>query len=136
MTHQQDVEPMAALVGTLVAISEAARHAGAGMRTAGRRVLANVVDSGQRATVAFRVYRGDRVVNERRPAEYVAAGVIAGMMAAFATAALGRALSRGPDGGPGASRASRRRLGAARSTAVRRRRAAPVPVPAEAARAA
>jgi len=145
MTRQQDVEPMAALVGTLVAMSEAARHAGGGVRTAGRRAArtgtglgqrawANTIDSGQRANMAFRVYRGDRVVYSRRPAEYFAAGVVTGVTAAFATVALGRALLGGPDKGPGSTRI-RHQLGAARSTAarvVRRRPAeAPVPVPAD-----
>jgi hypothetical protein len=143
MTHQQDVEPTAALVATLVAMSEAARHAGGGIRTAGRRAARggtnlgrraweNAADSRQRANVALRVYRGERIVSERRPAEYVAAGIVTGMTAAFATLALGRMLLRGSDDGPGTSRAARDRLSTARSTAMRitrRRRAAPVPEP-------
>src|SRR5690349_15574975 len=123
MTQQQDVEPMAALVGTLAAMSEAGRHAGGGIRTAGRRAArggtdlgrrawANALDSGQRSNVAYRVYRGDRVAYERRPAEYVVAGFIAGMTAAYATALLVRWLLRSPDDGPGADRAGRRRLDA------------------------
>ena len=39
----------------------------------GRRAWASAVDSGRRAKLAFHVYRGDRLVYERRPADYVAA---------------------------------------------------------------
>jgi hypothetical protein len=144
MTQQQDIEPMAALVGTLVAMSAAARHAGGGMRTAGRRATrgatflgrrawASAVHSGQRANLAFRVYRGDQVVYERRPSEYVAAGIVTGMTAAFATVALGRALLRGPDGGPAPTRV-RHRLDAVRSSVATRTRwrRSTAPVPAQA----
>jgi len=140
MTRQQDVELTAALAGTLAAMGEAARQAGGGVRTVGRRaartgtgvsrrVLASAADSGHRANIAFHVYRGDREVYRRRPAEYVAAGVVAGLIGAFAIAAIARALIRRPDGDPARTRVPDR-LETVRSVARRAgRRSAVVAVP-------
>src|SRR3954452_16716761 len=136
MTRQQDVELTVALAGTLAAMGEAARQAGGGVRTVGRRaartgtgvsrrVLASAADSGHRANIAFHVYRGDREVYRRRPAEYVAAGVVAGLIGAFAIAAIARALIRRPDGDPARTRVPDR-LETVRSAARRGGRPPPV----------
>jgi hypothetical protein len=137
MTPQQDVEPMAAFVATVAAMAEAARSTSGGMRTVGRRAArsgaglsrrawANTLDSGRRANVAIRVYRGDERTYQRRPADYVAAGVFAGMTGAFVLVALGRAVLRRPGGDPGTARV-RQSVDSARTMAarVRRRRSPP-----------
>jgi hypothetical protein len=96
MTRQQDIRRVAAL----------------------RDALATAVDSGQRARLALRVYRGDALVARQRPGEYVAAGMFVGMVGAFALMALGRRINRGPGGGSGV-RQVRRGLDRVRAATVR-----------------
>lgn len=89
MKRQQDVVPLTALLAALASAARAARRAG--RRTRGR------------------VRRRERAwVYPRRPADYVAAGIVVGSTGAFAVVALGRAARGGPGGGPGRSLAGMR----------------------------
>jgi hypothetical protein len=110
MTRQYEMEPAEALAGTLAAMAEAARYTGGGVRSVGRRAgragtdvgrraWANAVDSAQRASYAYRIYRGEERIPRRRPAEYAATGVVVGITAAMAVIAIGRALARRLDSG-------------------------------------
>jgi hypothetical protein len=110
---RQDVEPLAALAGVAAALIEAARYTRGGLGTASRRAAragtdlsrrawTNARDSGQRATIALRVYRGEDLAPPVRPGRYVAIGAVGGMATAYAVVALGRMIRRGPDAGPGA----------------------------------
>ncbi|WP_189168718.1 hypothetical protein [Pilimelia anulata] len=93
----------------------AASRAGEGLYTAGRgianhslhigwRAWEGVVDSGRRAYVALRVYRGERYACARPPVEYGTAGVVVGLAAAAAVGTIVRVARRGPEGGPGGGR--------------------------------
>jgi hypothetical protein len=111
--RRQEMDPLAALAGVAAALMEAGRYTRGGLDTAGRRAarastdlgrraLANARDSRQRATIAFRVYRGEDLAPPVRPGRYVAIGAVTGVATAYAVVALGRLIRRGPDAGPGA----------------------------------
>jgi hypothetical protein len=134
--RRQKTEPLAALAGVAAALMEAGRYTRGGLDTAGRRAarastdlgrraLANARDSRDRATIAFRVYRGEypRV----RPGRYVAIGAVGGVAAACAVVALGRLIRRGPDTRPGAKQLSHA-VDWARTTSARVVRRTPQPV--------
>ena len=82
MTRQQEVEPLAALAGSVVALAEAARYAGGGVGAVGSRVGRGGVALGRRA----------------------------GPGAALTLIALGRAVLHRPDGGPGTTWLRRARV--------------------------
>jgi hypothetical protein len=137
--RRQEVEPLAALAGVAAAMMEAARYTRGGLGTAsrraaragtevGRRAWSNARDSGQRATIAFRVYRGEDLTPPVRPGRYLAIGAVGGMAAAYAAVALGRMIRRGPEAGPGSKQLLRGVDWARTNTArvVRRTRPSPV----------
>ncbi|WP_189115765.1 hypothetical protein [Pilimelia terevasa] len=98
--------------GLAAAVETAAGHAGEGLYAAGRgvanhaldigwRTWEGAVDSGRRAYVAMRVYRGRYYASARPPMEYATAGVVVGLAAAAAVATVARVVRRGPEDGPG-----------------------------------
>jgi hypothetical protein len=114
--RSDDLEPGAALAATLVALSEAARYSGAGLRTAVRRAAsarskpsrrprAGSVEAGRRGTVVRRVSRGDDSFARLTPADYLAVGVLAGTTGTIALAVLSRSLLQRADVGPGGAAA-------------------------------
>jgi hypothetical protein len=114
--RRQEMEPLAALAGVAAALMEAAKYTRGGLGTAGRRAARARPDGGRgafttprdsrdRATIAFRVYRGEELAPRVRPGRYVAIGAVGGVATAYAVVALGR-LIRGPDAGPGARQLS------------------------------
>jgi sugar phosphate isomerase/epimerase len=107
----EELAPMAALAGAIAAAAEAGRYAGGGMRTMGRRfaqtelsrrALAGAVESRRRTNLAYQILRGLEVPVEprptRRPATYVAWGVVVGTTGAAAMEALRRALANDAGG--------------------------------------
>ncbi len=99
---------MAALAGALAAAAEAGRYAGGGMRTMGRRAgrsdlsrqtQAAARESRRRANLAFQILRGLEPPVEprptRRPALYIAVGILAGTTGAVVVEALRRAVANG-----------------------------------------
>ena len=108
-----DIEPLAALAGIATAMMVAARHTRGTLGTAGRRAAeaggdlgrrawSNARDSGHRAALAYRVYRGEDLTPRVRPGRYVAIGAVGGLAAAYAVVVLARRISqRGPDATPG-----------------------------------
>jgi hypothetical protein len=140
--RRQEMEPLAALAGVAAALMEAGRYTRGGLDTAGRRAArastdlgrrawANARDSRDRATIAFRVYRGEDLAPRTRPGRYVAIGAVGGVATAYAIVALSRLIRRGPDAGPGAKRLSNAVDWARTNTArvVRRTRSEPVDEP-------
>jgi hypothetical protein len=103
MSRQDDLEPGAALAAILLALSDAARYSGAGLRTVARRAApagskpirrprTGSAESDRRAVVVRRMFRGDDRLARRTPADYLAAGVLAGTTATIALAVLSRSL--------------------------------------------
>jgi hypothetical protein len=120
MTRQQDVQPLAALMAAFASMAQVARRNGPGPRKRGRRtaVQARSTRGGRdrRTDANLRAFLDTGWVHSRRPADYVAAGIVVGWTGAFALVALGRAVRGRPDGGPGSTQL--------RSGLVRLRRAA------------
>jgi len=108
MTRQQDVAPSTAFLAALVSMAEATRRTG-------RRSWGRV--RRRRRPAAF---RDDAWIYPRRPADYVAAGIVVGSTGAFALVALGRAVRGRPGGGPG-SRLAWMRTAAMRAVRQRAR---------------
>jgi hypothetical protein len=108
--QRQAIEPMAALVGTLAATTEAARYASGGVgtvgrrvgragSTAGRRAWEGARESGHRAGLALQVLRGAELAYRRQRTRDVVAGFIAGTACAFVLAALARSVVNRADEG-------------------------------------
>jgi hypothetical protein len=98
MTRQQETEPLAAFMAALASMAQAARRGGPGPRKRGRRTGGTGRRRNRRADIAF---PDAAWAYGRRPADYVAAGIMVGSAGAFALVALGRAVRGRPDGGPG-----------------------------------
>jgi len=89
----------------LAALGEAAGYAGGGLRTTGRRAgrlgtrtsrraWDGARRSGERATVAYRVFRGAEPPVRRRPLEFLGAAAVAGAAGAVAVLAVLRYRAR------------------------------------------
>jgi hypothetical protein len=105
MTRKQDVEPLAALMAAFASMAQAARRNGRGPRKRARRTAGQGRSTNRgrdrRTDAALRAFLDTGRVHSRRPADYVAAGIVVGSTGAFALVALGRAVRTRPDGGPG-----------------------------------
>jgi hypothetical protein len=98
-----DLELIAAVGAAAAALSDVARYTGAGLRTVvrraghagtdlSRRTWIDALESGRRANLALRVYRGQERITRRRPAEYLVAGVVAGATGTLVFAVLTRSV--------------------------------------------
>jgi hypothetical protein len=102
---EMDLAP--ALAGLLAALGEAAGYAGGGLRTTGlragragarvgRRTWDGARRAGERAPVAYRVFRGAEPpsVTRRRPVEFLGIAAVAGATGAIAVLAIQRFQAR------------------------------------------
>jgi hypothetical protein len=102
---EMDLAP--ALAGMLAALGEAAGYAGGGLRTTGvragragarvgRRTWDGARRAGERAPVAYRVFRGadPPAVTRRRPVEFLGIAAVAGATGAIAVLAIQRFQAR------------------------------------------
>jgi hypothetical protein len=88
------MEPAEAMAGMVAAMGEAARYAGGGLRTSGRRMRHRATDvateGARRAAGAYGVLRGGTPAVRRRPADFVVVAVVAGATGAVVALAVRR----------------------------------------------
>jgi hypothetical protein len=85
--RRSDQDLITVLAGLWAAAEAAARYSGGRLGNAGQLARRMAEESPGRMAVAYRAYRGELPVRQRRPGEYLAVGVCAG--AAGAATALG-----------------------------------------------
>jgi hypothetical protein len=93
-----ELEPAEAVAATVTAMRDAARYAGGGIRTSGRRMrrrmMGAATEGAHRVAGAYGVLRGGEPELRRRPVEFVAVAAAAGTAGAITAVAVRRVANR------------------------------------------